>query len=130
MDARHNHPRMGRIVMGRGRDAADVAMSTAFGVANLVRFVVVTQEQAQDRLALEKPRRLRSPENTERRRPAQPRVRSVRDPKIPIGRAAPNPTAPFPTRGFLLTRLSNAGPASSSARLQRAGVRNPSALRT
>ena len=32
MDARHNHPRIGRILMGRGRDAADVAMSTAFGV--------------------------------------------------------------------------------------------------
>jgi transglutaminase-like putative cysteine protease len=47
MDARHNHPRIGRIVMGRGRDAADVAMSTAFGVAHLVRFVVVTQEQVQ-----------------------------------------------------------------------------------
>ena len=29
IDARHNHPRIGRIVMGRGRDAADVAMSTA-----------------------------------------------------------------------------------------------------
>ena len=48
MDARHNHPRIGRIVMGRGRDAADVAMSTAFGVANLVRFVVVTNEKVQD----------------------------------------------------------------------------------
>ena len=47
MDARHNHPRIGRIVMGRGRDAADVAMSTAFGVANLARFEVVTQEQVQ-----------------------------------------------------------------------------------
>jgi len=46
-DARHNHPRIGRIVMGRGRDAADVAMSTAFGVANLVRFEVVTQEQVE-----------------------------------------------------------------------------------
>ena len=44
VDARHNHPRIGRIVMGRGRDAADVAMSTAFGVANLSRFVVVTDE--------------------------------------------------------------------------------------
>jgi hypothetical protein len=33
--------------MGRGRDAADVAMSTAFGVANLVRFEVVTQEQVE-----------------------------------------------------------------------------------
>jgi transglutaminase-like putative cysteine protease len=45
MDARHNHPRIGRIVMGRGRDAADVPISTAFGVANLVRFDIVTDEQ-------------------------------------------------------------------------------------
>jgi transglutaminase-like putative cysteine protease len=51
MDARHNHPRIGRIVMGRGRDAADVAISTAFGVANLVRFEVVTDEQTQPRAA-------------------------------------------------------------------------------
>jgi transglutaminase-like putative cysteine protease len=47
MDARHNHPRIGRIVVGRGRDAADVAMSTAFGVAKLVRFVVATDEKVQ-----------------------------------------------------------------------------------
>ena len=44
MDARHNHPRIGRIVMGRGRDAADVAISTAFGVATLARFDVITNE--------------------------------------------------------------------------------------
>ena len=44
MDARHNHPRIGRIIMGRGRDAADVAISTAFGVANLVKFEVTTFE--------------------------------------------------------------------------------------
>ena len=44
MDARHNHPRIGRILMGRGRDAADVAISTAFGTAKLVRFEVVTDE--------------------------------------------------------------------------------------
>jgi len=43
-DARHNHPRIGRIVMARGRDAADVAISTAFGVANLARFEVITDE--------------------------------------------------------------------------------------
>ena len=43
-DARHNHPRIGRIVMARGRDAADVAISTAFGTAQLVRFSVVTEE--------------------------------------------------------------------------------------
>jgi transglutaminase-like putative cysteine protease len=43
-DARHNHPRIGRIVMARGRDAADVAISTAFGPAPLAKFVVITEE--------------------------------------------------------------------------------------
>ena len=43
-DARHNHPRIGRVVMGRGRDAADVPLSTAFGSAKLARFEVVTEE--------------------------------------------------------------------------------------
>jgi transglutaminase-like putative cysteine protease len=47
IDARHHHSRIGRIVMGRGRDAADVAMSSAFGIAKLARFEVVTQEQLQ-----------------------------------------------------------------------------------
>jgi len=45
-DARHNHPRIGRIVMGHGRDAADVAISAAFGQAQLARFEVVTSELA------------------------------------------------------------------------------------
>ena len=43
-DARHNHPRIGRIVMARGRDAADVAISTTFGVAQLMKFTVITEE--------------------------------------------------------------------------------------
>jgi transglutaminase-like putative cysteine protease len=43
-DARHNRPRIGRIVIARGRDAADVAISTAFGHAQLVRFNVITDE--------------------------------------------------------------------------------------
>jgi transglutaminase-like putative cysteine protease len=43
-DARHNHPRIGRIVVARGRDAADVAISTAFGPSKLVRFAVLTEE--------------------------------------------------------------------------------------
>ena len=30
-DARHNFPRIGRILMARGRDATDVALSTIFG---------------------------------------------------------------------------------------------------
>ena len=43
-DARHNHPRIGRIVIARGRDAADVAISTTFGRAQLVRFSVLTEQ--------------------------------------------------------------------------------------
>lgn len=43
-DARHNHPRIGRIVIARGRDAADVAISTTFGPTELVRFKVMTDE--------------------------------------------------------------------------------------
>ena len=43
-DARHNVPRIERIVIARGRDAADVAISTQFGNAWLTRFGVVTEE--------------------------------------------------------------------------------------
>jgi hypothetical protein len=46
-DARHNHPRIRRIVTRCGCDATSVAMSTTFGHANLVRFEAVTHEQAQ-----------------------------------------------------------------------------------
>jgi len=44
LDARHNKPRIGRVVMARGRDATDVAISTAFGSASLSRFDVITEE--------------------------------------------------------------------------------------
>jgi transglutaminase-like putative cysteine protease len=43
-DARHNHPRIGRVLMAVGRDAADVAITTSFGQANLITFAVVTEE--------------------------------------------------------------------------------------
>ena len=43
-DARHNTPRIGRIVMGRGRDAADVALTTSFGRVELKKFLVFTDE--------------------------------------------------------------------------------------
>ena len=43
-DARHNHPRIGRILMATGRDAADVALTTSFGRMDLVKFLVVTDE--------------------------------------------------------------------------------------
>jgi transglutaminase-like putative cysteine protease len=47
-DARHNQPRIGRIVIARGRDAADVAISTTFGSAALSRFTVVTEEVVEE----------------------------------------------------------------------------------
>jgi transglutaminase-like putative cysteine protease len=47
MDARHNVPRIGRVLMATGRDAADVALTTAFGSANLKKFVVVSDEVAE-----------------------------------------------------------------------------------
>jgi transglutaminase-like putative cysteine protease len=43
-DARHNTPRIGRILMGRGRDATDVAITTSFGVCKLAAFKVITDE--------------------------------------------------------------------------------------
>ena len=43
-DARHNAPRVGRVVIGIGRDASDVAISNSFGHTNLVGFRVWTNE--------------------------------------------------------------------------------------
>ena len=43
-DARHNIPRIGRIVLGYGRDAADVPITMGFGPSELKRFDVVTDE--------------------------------------------------------------------------------------
>ena len=45
-DPRHNQPRIGRILMARGRDATDTALTTAFGEATLLQFDVVTEEVA------------------------------------------------------------------------------------
>ena len=43
-DARHVVPRIGRVLMATGRDAADVALSTSFGRMNLAKFFVVSDE--------------------------------------------------------------------------------------
>lgn len=43
-DARHNIPRIGRVVMARGRDATDAALTTSFGPAILARFDVRCEE--------------------------------------------------------------------------------------
>ena len=51
MDARHNRPRIGRVVMARGRDAVDVALTTSFGTARLEKFVVWTDEVGPEALA-------------------------------------------------------------------------------
>lgn len=43
-DARHNMPRIGRVLMATGRDAADVAFFTSFGSAPLKSFLVISEE--------------------------------------------------------------------------------------
>jgi len=43
-DARHNRPRVGRILMARGRDAADCAITTTFGQSKLIGFQVTTDK--------------------------------------------------------------------------------------
>ncbi len=44
VDARNNTPRIGRLLMARGRDAADVAITTTFGLNQLQAFRVWTDE--------------------------------------------------------------------------------------
>jgi transglutaminase-like putative cysteine protease len=41
-DARNNMPRIGRVLMARGRDAADVAITTSFGTTWMKNFTVVS----------------------------------------------------------------------------------------
>jgi transglutaminase-like putative cysteine protease len=43
-DARNNRPRIGWVLIARGRDATDVAISNTFGVATLSDFKVVPGE--------------------------------------------------------------------------------------
>ncbi len=42
-DARHNIPRCGRVLIARGRDAADVPFLRSFGAHQLARFEVITE---------------------------------------------------------------------------------------
>jgi transglutaminase-like putative cysteine protease len=46
-DPRNNVPRVGRVLMARGRDAIDVAITTTFGPNTLVSFKVVTEDVAE-----------------------------------------------------------------------------------
>jgi transglutaminase-like putative cysteine protease len=43
-DARHNAPRIGRVLIAVGRDAADVAVTTSFGAAPLLQFDITADE--------------------------------------------------------------------------------------
>ncbi len=49
-DARHNVPRIGRILMATGRDAVDVALTTSFGTTLLEKFAVWTDEVSENEL--------------------------------------------------------------------------------
>lgn len=57
-DARHNVPRIGRVLMGRGRDAVDVALTTSFGTTQLRRFTVWTDEVSEAELSTAPGRRI------------------------------------------------------------------------
>ncbi len=50
-DPRNNTPRIGRVLIARGRDASDVAISNAFGPSTLTNFRVCTDEVAPARRA-------------------------------------------------------------------------------
>jgi transglutaminase-like putative cysteine protease len=43
-DARHNVARIGRVLIATGRDAADVAITTSFGIALMRSFTVISAE--------------------------------------------------------------------------------------
>jgi len=43
-DARNNEPRIGRVLIARGRDASDVAISSTFGPNTLTSFRVWTDQ--------------------------------------------------------------------------------------
>jgi transglutaminase-like putative cysteine protease len=45
-DARNNKPMVGRVVVGRGRDAVDVALITSFGTHTLTGFEVIAETTA------------------------------------------------------------------------------------
>jgi transglutaminase-like putative cysteine protease len=50
-DARNNKPRIGRVLMAVGRDAADVAITTSFGTSRLRNFTVVSDEVVEGTVA-------------------------------------------------------------------------------
>ena len=52
-DARFNEPRIGRVPIGRGRDAADVAMVTTYGAASLERMTVWADPAREESAAAE-----------------------------------------------------------------------------
>jgi transglutaminase-like putative cysteine protease len=54
-DARLNTPRVGRVIVGRGRDAVDVALITSFGPLTLTGFEVHADEVHADALAAHVP---------------------------------------------------------------------------
>jgi transglutaminase-like putative cysteine protease len=51
-DARHNTPRIGRVLMARGRDATDAAITTSFGPTSLRQFKIWTDEVTSSRVSI------------------------------------------------------------------------------
>src|SRR5712671_105769 len=59
-DPRNNVPRIGRVLIARGRDAADVAITTTFGPNTLVNFSVQTEELVPQSPAAMRPEPIRA----------------------------------------------------------------------
>ena len=47
-DPRNNERRKGRVLIGRGRDASDVAMATTFGAPRLESMIVISEEAVEE----------------------------------------------------------------------------------
>lgn len=60
-DARNNTPRIGRVLMATGRDAADVAITTSFGLSWLSKFTVVTDEVVENAVEQARPAAAQAP---------------------------------------------------------------------
>jgi hypothetical protein len=107
------------IASGCAPDQESVALKRLAGVLQALRLLPTLVCLPSKKLVVFVPA-----QNNPRNRPPNPHERFVRDTKIPIGRV--RPTSPQPPRGFLLGRLSNAGPAPRTTVPQGASVRNPS----
>jgi hypothetical protein len=119
-DARHNRRRIGRVLIGLGRDAADVPITMAFGKESLEGFRVLTEEIVDS---------LRSPTPLPPRQPGRHQIatRSIRELLLRVVNVSNGCTGPGvaqcqsfpPSRDHPLRTLSQVISESPDSRLKR-----------